>query len=350
LVESEDATMMSAGVMPLELPDINLFQTTPGNDVGNGPQDAKNEIVDQWGRFDVSEKSGAVMEEIRQIVDGRLRRAKVVVPEGRGPWPVVLLLHGAGGNPEWALEETRFEPFARRHGLLVVAPEATRPDPETPARFFSNPPVWNDGSPFPPSNQVAHVDDVHYISSLLDEIGRRWPIDKRRVFVTGFSNGAAMTFRLGQALRHRLTAIASIAGHPPGPGPQPPLPTLFMIGKEDPLIPLEGGEVQTPWADAVRRPSVSESLARWAIGMGLPPEPSQVLTAGPIRRELWPQGWLEAWIIDGLGHHWPGGKAGLNRRIGGPATNIVDATRVIGEFFLRQFPEARLTRPRDHDE
>lgn len=274
-------------------------------------------------------------EELTLTVDGRLRRARVVVPDGRGPWPLVLMLHGAGGHPEWALDETRWDKVGRRHGYLVLAPEATRPDPQSPARFYTNPPVWNDGSAFPPARNVRSVDDVKFLDSLLDEVARRWRVDGQRVFATGFSNGAGMTFRIGRELRHRFAAIAPIAGHPPVAGPRPPLPTLFMIGTQDPLLPVGGGTVATPWAEAVERPPVMESLARWAEGMGLPREPSQVLTAGPIHREIWPSGWMEAWFIEGLGHHWPGGKAGLNRRIAGPASNVVDATRVLDEFFDR---------------
>src|SRR5438094_329198 len=86
---------------------------------------------------------------------------------------------------------------------LMAAPDATRPDPQLPARFYTNPAVWNDGSARPPADRVAHVDDVGFLRTLLDELPRRWPIDPTRIYATGFSNGAGMTFRLGLELAGR---------------------------------------------------------------------------------------------------------------------------------------------------
>jgi polyhydroxybutyrate depolymerase len=275
------------------------------------------------------------MEELVLQVDGRERRAVVHVPNAKEALPVVLLMHGTGGSGAWEVRETRWDELADAEQFLLVAPDATRPEPKVQARFYTNPQVWNDGSDRPPVARVRHVDDVAFIRALLDELPRRWNIDTARIAVTGFSNGAGMAFRLGLELAECLAAIAPVAGHLAvrGPPPAKPMPTLFMTGTADPLIPPAGGKVHTPWADGLYKPPVADTLTRWAQLLGLPPQPTEVTESRGVRRERWQDGLLEAWLIEGLGHHWPGGRGELNQRIAGQTSELVDATRVIWDFF-----------------
>src|SRR5437763_14947763 len=98
---------------------------------------------------------------------------------GRGPLPLVLFLHGAGGTAAWALDETRWPETADREGFFLLTPEGTRADPKRPAGFLHNPQAWNDGAP---PGQVGHldVDDVGFVAALLDEVCENWPVDARR--------------------------------------------------------------------------------------------------------------------------------------------------------------------------
>jgi len=245
------------------------------------------------------------------------RRTLVHIPprEFAALSPIVVLLHGSGGTGEWALRETRWDELADREGVVVVAPTVTRPDPTSPIRFFTNPPVWNDGSQRPPADRVS-ADDVGFIAKLLDELPRRFPVDPARVFITGFSNGAAMTFRLAAELSDRIAAIAPVAGHywPMSAKPTRPVPTLFMIGDSDLLIPLHGGRVDTPWGLGIEKPSVRESLQRWSERLGGPTELTERHDRDGVIVEHFGE-CLEAWTIAGLGHHWPGGRGELNPRI-----------------------------------
>src|SRR5439155_11080232 len=92
-----------------------------------------------------------------------------------------------------------------------------------------------------------------------------------RVFVTGFSNGAGMTFLLGEELSDRLTALAPVAGHCwiERPWPERGTSTLYMIGKADPLVPMNGGEIVSLWGrEREARPPVAQTLRRWAKALG----------------------------------------------------------------------------------
>lgn len=257
------------------------------------------------------------------------------IPE---PWPVVVMLHGAGGTAEWTMRETRWDEYVERGGFLLVLPEATRLDAGAPPGFLTNPQVWNDGAadgqpPRPP------VDDVAFLDAVLDDVGRRFPIDPARIGVTGFSNGAAMTFRYASERADRLAAIAPVAGYcNVEPRPSRPVPTLYMVGRDDPLVPLRGGEIVTPWGRSpVARPPVRDTLRKWAAAIGCSTEPRSVQSGSGVTIEEFagPVSFLSH-TIDGLGHHWPGGRGELLRRIAGPPSDRVEGCEVIWDFFRRQ--------------
>src|SRR5262245_5854561 len=120
--------------------------------------------------------------------------------------PLVLFLHGTGATAEWTLGETGWDHSADQDGFLLVVPDGTRADPARPAGFLNNPQAWN---AWPRRTTVGQpgVDDVAFLTQLLDEVQGRFAADPDRVYVAGFSNGASMAFRLAAERSERIAAV-----------------------------------------------------------------------------------------------------------------------------------------------
>jgi polyhydroxybutyrate depolymerase len=150
-----------------------------------------------------------------------------------------------------------------------------------------------------------------------------------------------MTFRLGAELSERFAALAPVASHPwiKDPKPARPLPTLYVIGTDDPLVPVKGGVSVTPWGKRTT-PPVADSLARWAKALGCPEGPKTVRDRDGVKVVEYGPGKdgvkLTAYYIAGQGHNWPGGKDLLPPRLVGPSSDKVNATDLIWQFFEKQ--------------
>ena len=154
-----------------------------------------------------------------------------------------------------------------------------------------------------------------------------------------------MAFRFAAERAALVAAVAPVAGYCPPLewSPARPVPTLFVIGTADPLVPPAGGTVRLPWGNKrVDRPPVADGLGRWAAAMGCGPTPGVESDAGGVRTEVYPAHTAGAEVrvvtVEGLGHHWPGGKGQLDPRFGGPYSAKVDATRLAWDFFRRHDP------------
>jgi polyhydroxybutyrate depolymerase len=231
------------------------------------------------------------------------------------PLPLVLMLHGTGGTAKFAAEETRLDEFGEQVGFATAYPEGLPVNPALPARFLTNPQRWNDGATKPGDLLHTRLDDVAYLTSVIQDALVRGPCDPQRVYITGFSNGAGMAFRLAAERAELIAAMAPVAGYCHVKEPRP-VPTLYLIGDADPLIPMNGGPVRVPWGNRViQRPRIEDNLANWR----------DAVKGAEFVME----------IIPGLGHHWPGGMAQLNPRIGGPPVDTVNANEKIWEFLKR---------------
>lgn len=268
------------------------------------------------------------------LYDGLVRSYVVRVPPrlaGRaGPFPLVLVLHGGGGNADSAEHMTGFTEKADKEGFIVVYPEGT-------GRFGDRLLTWNAGHCC--GYAMKHrVDDVGFINALLDKLERDDPVDPRRVYVTGMSNGGMMTHRLGIALSDRFAAIAPVVATVFGDEAQPqqPVPALMLNGLLDKSVPFEGGapggRFQQAWDGTPTQPALAQA-AFWARADACAGSPTQVDHAAYVQtRYHCPAGRdVELDAIKDNGHAWPGGKKGS--RMGDTPSTAFAATDVIWAFF-----------------
>ena len=96
---------------------------------------------------------------------------------------------------------------------------------------------WNAGT------CCTHADDIGFIAALIDRIESQDSIDGSRIFVTGFSFGAAMAYRVACALSSQITAVAPVSSALVFPycHPTRAVSVFVMHGTEDAIFPIGGG-------------------------------------------------------------------------------------------------------------
>jgi len=283
----------------------------------------------------------------------RTRRFIVHVPpqarEGR-PLPVVLSFHGGGGTARGTQEYFGTDPIADREGFIVVYPEGTG---VLPRRLHT----WNAGTCCGYARD-HHVDDVGFVRALLDDLARRTPIDQRRIYATGLSNGGMMSYRLAAELGDRIAAIAPIAGGMVVDSIRSPrpVPIMHIHSVDDPRALYAGGVSSFPFTNIrVLHPVMDSVIARWARFDGCPAtpvvgatihgragSPSAAHTATPIRYAPCASGSeLVLWKLTGAGHVWPGAGVQSWQKYVGPATDVIGADTLMWRFFQRfSLPES----------
>ncbi len=271
------------------------------------------------------------------------RRYVVHVPkgyDGKKPVPVVIMFHGGGGTARNTMEQTGWTDKADQAGFLAVFPEGSAPDPTKPGNFRTNPQTWNDGSGRFHAGE-KNIDDVAFTKALLDDLSARFHVDRRRLYVAGFSNGSSLAYRLGVELVERIAAIAPVASS--GLRLKDPLelkrpvPMITIQGTADPRNPLEGGDLKN-FGRSDPRPPIQVSVERWAKLLGCPPEPKVVRDKDGVKVQRYGPGKDDSevlfYLIEGMGHAWPGGAVSkLPESLVGKPTDKLKANDVIWEFF-----------------
>jgi len=257
-------------------------------------------------------------------VDGRTRSYIVHVPtsNAKTALPLVIVLHGATQGDASAEHMTGMSELADKERFIAVYPEGT-------GRL----PTWNAGNccGYAQSN---NVDDIGFLRALIAKLERDYRIDAKRIYVTGISNGAMMSYRSACEMSDVVAAVAPVEGAQNVPcRPSAPVSVIVFHGTADRLVPFNGGS--TPYQLGPHRTdtSVADTVAFWVKENGCAPTPKHA-ESKTVHIDTYSgckEGTAVAlYAIPGGRHMWPG-----------TAVSGVDlpATEVMWKFFS-QHPKA----------
>lgn len=246
--------------------------------------------------------------------------------------PLVVVLHGAGGNGPNIMNMTGFDALARDEGFIALFPEGTARPIYVGDNLFL---TWN-ASHCCGYGMNGGADDVGFLTRLIDEIVATYPIDPSRIYVSGMSNGGMMAHRIAIEMSDRIAAIGTVVGAMFGDELLPPAPVsaIIMNGAEDELIPVAGGDIgvgglfRNAWDGTPLAPSEVQATF-WAMANNCIDKPASVEAkpAYTLSRYLCPVGiGVEYYVVEDNGHAWPGHDIRQ-------ASDELNATEVIWEFF-----------------
>jgi polyhydroxybutyrate depolymerase len=251
---------------------------------------------------------------------GLTRTLTVHVPASYDPaqtTPLVLDFHGEFSDGAQQDELSGMSAKADAEGFIAMFPEGIGGS-------------WNAGGDCCGTALQENVDDVGFVSDILETAAVRLCVDPRRVFVTGMSNGAYLAQRLGCALADRIAAIAPVAGVlsvPPACDPSQPVPVMEFHGTADLLVPYDGG-------GTTEEPSVPDTFAGWAARDQCSGAPQSTYQSGDVGCSSYLTCAAGAVVtlctVTGGGHTWPGGMA---VPLLGYTTTDISATDAMWTFF-----------------
>jgi len=253
---------------------------------------------------------------------GRTRTYLVHSPkgyDGKTPLALVLVLHGAVQGATNVQRMSGMSAKADKEKFLVAYPNGTSRSGLAP--------TWNAGACCGYA-QTNNVDDVGFLRALIDQLEHDYPVDPKRIFVTGISNGGMMSYRLACELADRIAAIAPVEGAQDiDCRPSGPVSVLIFHGTADILVPYNGGT--TPFQIGPKRTDtpVGSTVAFWVNQDGCSKTPRGEQT-NQQRIDTY-TGCKDAtgvalYTIRGGHHMWPGMR--LSR-------NDVPATDIMWAFF-----------------
>lgn len=256
---------------------------------------------------------------------GVSRTYRVHTPTGLGaPAPLVVMLHGGGGSGAVAEQYYGWDTEADREKFVVAYPDGLGP----------NVPAWNTDGGCCGYPARENIDDVAFIQDMIAAIQTRTPIDARRIYAAGISNGGIMAYTLA-CQTDLFAAIGPDSATMLDPcGSPSPTSVIHIHGLADTMIPFAGG-VGSGTA-AIDGPPVPAVIDRWRATDRCAPATATTSGVVTTSTSACADGRaVELITISNGGHGWPGSpvKAGRSTVGGNQPSDALDATDVMWRFF-----------------
>ncbi len=254
--------------------------------------------------------------------------------------PLLFSFHGLGSNGIDQIDLTKFDVLAEQEGFIAVFPDATVLDPEGNPCAETLPPLpgaeiqWNLGAGS--LQYCAGIDDVGFVSDMVDWFQDNYNIDTSQIYSTGMSDGALFSYLLAFNLTGTFAAMAPVCGPMPwgfGNLTAAPITVILMHGTADPILSYYGYGGSGGNATY----SVDETIAFWREIDNITGEPVETVW-GPtsrdstvVHRYVYSGGTDGTEVIlfkvEGGGHTWPGGL--LYSAYVGAVTTHIDGSALI---------------------
>jgi polyhydroxybutyrate depolymerase len=260
-------------------------------------------------------------------VDGFPRRFEVYIPRTRPTTgvgaPVVFMFHGSSGDGEKFLRISGWREQSDAVGAISVYPTAVRYRIKDNGRLSTK---WNDGtlrrevdlSERPddyPLDAPWPANDVGFVDAIVADLEAQLPVDRRRIYASGFSNGAGFTARLAVERSTVFAAATMVAEALERPRPiERPIPMYLVAGAADPKLLAHVGLPELPLnpLELLTIPFIEDAVEAHLDTLGLDPA-----DFGSVRRThstslRWPaigtgaDGALFRFaVLEGLRHNYP---------------------------------------------
>jgi polyhydroxybutyrate depolymerase len=232
---------------------------------------------------------------------------------GSDQLPLVIALHGAGGDAASFAGETRFAQAADRLGMMVAFPDGGE---------YGNPPHRTFNAQICCGEAVLRqIDDVGFVGAVIEDVAAHHPVDRARIYATGMSNGGMLTYQLAAMHPQWFAAVAPVSAAIGGmtrdgrtyiiPMPKLPVPVMIVHGRKDAYVLYEGGSSAALNFPNRWKLSVGDALTFWSASDGCSGKPAISYPAGKdLKRVAYADckagSEVVLWEIMNGDHNWPG--------------------------------------------
>lgn len=266
------------------------------------------------------------------VHDGITREYLVHVPKsyhGQST-PMLMALHGGGGDADFQASESKYKLISKSEqaGFIAVFPNGYS---RFPSGILA---TWNAGACCGTA-QKNNIDDVGFLREVIRRIERQANVDKNRVFLTGMSNGALMSWRMACEASDLVAGIAPVEGtdNTAHCKPSRPVPVIEFHSLDDDHVPINGGRGASALTNT-NFASVPATQAKWVQIDRAQPQAKRVLTVSGAHCDLHPAkpggAPVELCLTDTGGHSWPGGGTQQGRK---QPSMAISANELMWNFF-----------------
>jgi polyhydroxybutyrate depolymerase len=243
---------------------------------------------------------------------------------------LVIAMHGGGGSAQQFEATNKLTEKANTAKFIVVYPEGVQSTGLLKARS------WNAGGCC--DYAVAqNINDVKFISLLIDKLVSKYKINAKKVYATGHSNGGMLAYRLACELSNKITAIApnSCTMVAPTCNPSRPVPILHMHSVLDTHVPYQGGIVNGIGTKGVYMPPIDSVMNVWSFKNTCTNTAQVVANDANYKLTKWTNCsgnvTIQYYLTKDGGHGWPGGLPG-GPNSDTPST-VINANNLLWDFF-----------------